>query len=484
MTKRITDEIEKNIFQDYIFGMPQSEISKKYNLSESYVSKLLKTPKHSHNKFDLKSIHTVTNELKERNIPVDKLHDLLHIDSVLKKIDISPDRVIPIIDQIPLNESPQEFLEAIPSLLQLKKDTGMDISEIMEKCDSLREESRQLTQNIELLKNKQSDAQKSAKKALDDSNSTIADLEVYRKQKSALTVHGIDSKDIDGLTDMINTAKNSGFDSRKITDYLKHKDIADSELDAVLKKKEIEQEKLEQTKNEILKHEQKLQDDADLVAQVKSLKKHGISPLLIESLLEAIRLVYEKHGLDGTQAIKKLSSDLVIHYDKKLGLDTRLEKIKHELEQKEIEFENIKKQRTKSIQNLDSKINNLKEKRNKIENEVNSLKDQKHQIQCDINAMRENTEQIQSLMQQEIQKYTKVVVDASEQIGHLSVLSDISDLFFYKDYKKALVAMVPILDALLSFVKMQTDRNLPLINSISSLKQNINKQISKGYIYV
>lgn len=198
-----------------------------------------------------------------------------------------------------------------------------EYEDIASKLPEMREEKKNLTNEIETLRAERDRQQR-------QSGVTESQLEAYSKTKNFLTSIGIDLSDLERTKDVFINLKKEKFDSRRIVSKLnKSQDLERSILDGSNALVDLET-KIEDSQENLEKVNKELEAKGALREQVRKIEEIGLSPDVFDRIRKSIVKVSKKRGISTTRATKQFEEEIAKLYDPLLALRNQLEHLEEE----------------------------------------------------------------------------------------------------------------------------------------------------------
>jgi len=166
------------------------------------------------------------------------------------------------------------------------------------------------------------------------------DLGQFQAIKNRLEKHDIDFKNLPKIENIFSRAADAGFDFDRIKRHLEKEEKYEAQkalLEDKIREFLAKQENLEAKNAEI---SEKISSKNELLQQIQYLNHLKISISEIDSFTKKIVELSKERDISNKQAFSKFVSDLT-KYDKLLGFEKELERIKTELKMQSSNLENI-----------------------------------------------------------------------------------------------------------------------------------------------
>lgn len=476
------------MFLDYLTGMPQNKIAQKYNTSKSKISRVINVHSSELNN-NSNTIHEFFSSVQKMGIQLSDFPDIIHLHKIIKDSDMSIEQITEFAQKASKNESVDEIFNASQNIVYLSKNLGISISEIPEYCTDMEQKISNLNSEIESLQNKKNESENNLQSTLSENTVTKKELNSFIEQKNMLKKYGLNTDDVNLLINTLKNAKDACYDINAIIYHIEQEQKLVQRVKSIEDERKFAEKERLSIKEQIAKQTAYMKKNQKIVDIVKSLKTYGILPTHLESILQLINEISEKHGLSKLESLLRFQYEIEQNYDTLLGFDESIKELSLQKDQLENNLNDCKKHTNEKINQLNEELQyKKKEYHNAIillDNEIekrhtknNSLEKQKTKIETYIDSLMEKTLAIPEKIIEQQNKYLEKMALLSTNISKVKLLDDFSHAILSNNYKECLEASLLFIDKLISLSRMQKEDHLPFISKLHDVKRLIEKQIS------
>jgi hypothetical protein len=346
-------DIVNQVIAMLLEGDPFSKIHDKFGMSTGTISEIKKQTMAKLGEGDVEyTIETAKNLRKAGHTFSDALMGI-RIISMIKNCNINPEELNEFITEIFENSKKhnctiEDLLEYSSQLFSIQQETDIPLNEIPSEYQNALDKKESLNQEITKLDKDAIESQDTTQKILDENNQTVEKLNAFVKYQNILDDAGVSLEDYSKFAAMIQKAKDSDYDEKKIISHLEKEHDYEQRLTNLRhESSELASENdTLSTKNETLAATIDAQES--LVLQLDNLEELGITDEHLDVLYTVIVDVAASHNIDSAKAFDVLCDDLRDNYDKIVGLKSFVAKLDAESQLK-----------SKDIEVLSAKIENL-----------------------------------------------------------------------------------------------------------------------------
>ncbi len=346
-------DVVNQVIAMLLAGDPFSKIHDKFGISYGTISEIKKQISSKLGEGDVEYTIEVAKNLKKSGHTFSDALMGIRIISMIKNCNINPEELNEFIADIfenskKYNCTTEDLLQYSSQLFSIQQETDISLNEIPSEYQNALDKKGSLDEEITKSTKDATESQNITQSILDKNNQTVEKLDAFTKCKNTLDDAGVSLDDYSKFAAMIQKAKDSGYDEKKIIAHLEKEQDHKQTLDDLRYKST----KLTSTndalsaKNEILAVTIDAQES--LVSKLDNLEELGITDEHLAVLCSAIVDVAASHNIESAKAFDVLCDDLRDNYDKIVGLKSYVAKLDVESQLK-----------SKDIEVLSAKIENL-----------------------------------------------------------------------------------------------------------------------------
>ena len=350
MPAKLPDPVKSVAIQQWLQGRPRNEIAAENGLSAGAVTNII-------NEWRGNLGFALADELRELAITMRRVGITasqcalgFRVATTLSRIGVNEDSIKTFILDVynrckNIGLSPESISSYVQDLIEFSATNVLPISKIADYLKQKRDEKQSLEQEIKgldtqisTLKQEKKDCEYARDEALRERNMTMSELKWYSSLKEELENYSIPVDDISEFARLVkNIRQHSGYDVDKVINefwslellWESHatlkRDIASSKKDVDSLQKVVDNLQQQRSTLEVYvgMHNQ-------LLSRYRQLELMGFGLRELDFLHGTVVEIAVENDIPTAKAVKKLLSDIEEQYDKKLGFEDKLVKMRKE----------------------------------------------------------------------------------------------------------------------------------------------------------
>ena len=335
MPLRIPGDVRAAVIRDWLNGKPRDAIARDNSLSSGSVTNII-------NDWRNALTHPVADALRELGIMLRKSRITasecalgFRLASIMKDLGVDEDSFRAFISEIynhckNIGMQPEYIAYNTKQILDLAG--SIPLSQIPDYIQEKTNEKRKLEENITRLGNEELEAKASLHQALSENKVYLAELGQFSDLKVELNKLGISVQDVQHVARIIQGVRQLGYSVDNIVRVV-------SKLEA----SSAIQAELEKRIRDLTVNERDLQEECDRLERLASihrqklseseqLRNMGFGLRELKLLSSTIREVSAENKISDELAVQKFFGDIEKNYDNKLGYESKLVRLKSEIE--------------------------------------------------------------------------------------------------------------------------------------------------------
>lgn len=343
MPAKIPESLKFQIVQQWLQGKPRNNIAPASGISLGSVSNIVDEWRHNLGIPIANDLRDLAVILKQLNITPVQCADGFRAVSIMQRIGVALENI----ESFTLDTfnrcmliglSPENISVYLQDLIEFSKN-GLPLSKIseyiQEKTDEkikLETEIKGLRAQIAILKQDKEKYEFLRNQALQEKELTISDLQWYSNLRSELEKYSMPINDISKFALLIdNLSQHSNYDVSQVIKEFSDLELLKKNVDMLQSELPI----LRNNINELEQQRQTVESFINLHRQTMSayndLKSMGFGLKELNFLYDTICEIGYENYIPLAKAVQKFLSDVEDQYDRKLGFEAKLEKLKNEL---------------------------------------------------------------------------------------------------------------------------------------------------------
>jgi|GEM_PF-2091065 len=234
--------------------------------------------------------------------------------------------------------SPENLASAIRDVSALSDDKHLSLAQTRRYVQQLAEKQKALTITIADLEKKKGSLEVAMGLKELERSTTHESLSEFEGVKKKLESHGLSLAELSKLIELIESAKELGYDSAALTNSLATMKSQESTRIELQREVESLLETKKNAQDRLLSLEKETSQNREILRSAEELKKLGFDFSDLEELGSAIRMIAQTRNLEESDARNQLLSDLQGYYANDQELKKRIRVVESLLEQKEEKF--------------------------------------------------------------------------------------------------------------------------------------------------
>jgi chromosome segregation ATPase len=345
MPAKLPDSIKSLVIQQWLLqGRPRNDIAAENGLSTGAVTNIVNEWRHSLGFTAVHELREFATTLRKIGITASQCALGFRVATILSRIGVNEDSIetfaLDVYNRCKnIGLSPENISSYIQDLIEFSATNVLPISKISDylkqkrdEKESLEEEIRRLDTQISTLKQEKKECESARDQALQEKEMTFSEIKWYSNLKEELRKYSIQVDAISEFAKLVNNIRqHSRFDVDKVINEfwdlemlrasnIKLKNDIDSQQKYVDKLKE-ERSTLEVYVN--------MQNQG--ISTYNSLKAIGFGLKELTFLYDTVNEIATENEIPITKAVTKFLSDVEEQYDKNLGFEVKIQKMRDEL---------------------------------------------------------------------------------------------------------------------------------------------------------
>jgi predicted nucleic acid-binding Zn-ribbon protein len=343
MPAKLPDTVKSIVIQQWLQGRPRNDIAAENGLSSGAVTNIV-------NEWRRNLGFAVADELRELALTLRKVGITasqcalgFRVAMTMSRIGVNEDSFESFISDIynrckNIGLCPEGISSYIQDLVEFSARNVLPISKISdylkergEERQRLEEGIRRLNTQISTLKQEKRECEYLRDEALRERNMTISELKWYHNLKEELRKYSIPVDDISEFARLVNNIRqHSGYDVDKVINEFWS--LEQMHTNRIALKKEVTS--LENDVNNLKEQLSGLEADVKIrnqaISAYDNLKNMGFGLKELNFLYDTITEIARENEIPVTKAVSKFLSDVEEQYDKKIGFEDKLKKMRNE----------------------------------------------------------------------------------------------------------------------------------------------------------
>jgi hypothetical protein len=343
MPAKLPDTIKSIVIQQWLQGRPRNDIAAENGLSSGAVTNIVNEWRHNLGFAIPDELRELALTLRKVGITASQCALGFRVATTMSRIGVNEDSIETFILDVynrckNIGLSPEGISSYMQDLVEFSARNVLPISRISdylkqkrEEKQSLEEEIKGLGTQISTLKQEKKDCEYARDEALRERNMTISELNWYSSLKGELSKYSIPVDDISEFARLVNNIRqHSRYDVGKvINEFWSLEQLRTSRI---MLRKEVDS--LEEDAKYLKEHLSGLEADVNIrnqaISAYDSLKNMGFGLNELNFLYDTIKEIARENEIPATKAVSKFLSDVEEQYDKKIGFEEKLKKMRKE----------------------------------------------------------------------------------------------------------------------------------------------------------
>ena len=347
MPSKLPDNFKSLVIQQWLSGTQRDRIAAENGLSAGAVTNLV-------NEWSRGLGFAIADDLRELAVTMKKVGITaaqcasgFRAAMIMNKIGVKEDEIEYFVSEV-YNRCKEIGLSAdnidiyLQGLLEFSKTSGMSILPISKIADYLREEKGQkielenqiedLKQEIQELNSERSASKKLRDDALQQQKTTASDIQWYLDLKGKLGgEYGIPVSDIPNFAKTVNGIKQYGYDVSKVLNEFSNLELLKLKRNTLKQDIQTLETKLVSLNKQCSMTEAKVLFHNEAISNYTNLESIGFGLKELTFLWGIVNEVSDANSIPLDQVPSKFITDIEEQYDKKLGFESKLERLQTEV---------------------------------------------------------------------------------------------------------------------------------------------------------
>jgi hypothetical protein len=347
MPSKLPDNFKSLVIQQWLSGTQRDKIAAENGLSAGAVTNLV-------NEWSRGLGFAIADDLRELAVTMKKVGITaaqcasgFRAAMIMNKIGVKEDEIEYFVSEV-YNRCKEIGLSAdnidiyLQGLLEFSKTSGMPILPISKIADYLREEKEQkielenqiedLKQEIQELNSERSASKKLRDDALQQQKTTTSDIQWYLDLKGKLgSEYGIPVSDISNFAKTVNGIKQYGYDVNKVVNEFSNLELLKFKRNTLKQDIQTLETKLASLNKQCYMTEAKVLFHNEAISNYTNLESIGFGLKELTFLWGIVNEVSDANNIPLDQVPLKFITDIEEQYDKKLGFESKLERLQTEV---------------------------------------------------------------------------------------------------------------------------------------------------------
>jgi uncharacterized protein (UPF0335 family) len=208
----LTDQQTRgNVIRQWILGFPRDTIAEQNGIGAGTVSSIVANYKVGLEELDFNSIRQLSVEARQHGWNFADLASHARLYNYLKRSGAAEDKIESFIDNINSGDvSPEKVVEYVNQLFAVSREESIPLDQVPNYIKEKLEEKQKINDDIQ-----------QANAELQSKNVNIETINEHMKLNEKLNEYNLSFQDIDKLLNVLENAKENGFDAKKIVEKLK-----------------------------------------------------------------------------------------------------------------------------------------------------------------------------------------------------------------------------------------------------------------------
>ncbi|MGB7636429.1 MAG: hypothetical protein WBL88_02520 [Nitrososphaeraceae archaeon] len=346
MTSKLPNNFKSLVIQEWLSGTQRNRIAAENGLSAGAVTNLV-------NEWSRGLGFAIADDLRELAVTMKKVGITaaqcasgFRAAMIMNKIGVKEGEIEYFVSEI-YNRCKEIGLSAdnidiyLQGLLEFSKTSGMSILPISKIADYLREKTEEkielenqiedLKQEIQELNSEWSASKKLRDDALQQQKMTAFDLQWYSDLKAHLSKHMIPVHDVAKFAKTVEGIRKYGYDVNSVVSEFSNLEILKLKQNTLQENVQSLEIKLANLRRECFSRELELSSHNETISKHKLLEGMGFGLKELTLLWNIVNEIAEANNIPQEMARLKFITDIEEQYDKKLGFESKLEKLQTEV---------------------------------------------------------------------------------------------------------------------------------------------------------